>query len=233
MILVFAGTGDAREYVAELAQSGEHLIVCTATAYGASLITPHKNIHSVLGEPLDAAGIVALISENGVTQVIDATHPYAREISANIRSACEKMHIPVARRGRDRFFEADADVDFAEDYETAAKMLKDTEGRILLTIGSRRLAPFVAHIALPRMVIRVLPTSRVLTECESLGFTPAQIIAAQGPFSQGFNSSIYEDYDIRHMVTKDSGSAGGVAEKVLPALERGIHIVVIKRPEEG
>ena len=83
------------------------------------------------------------------------------------------------------------------------------------------------------MIIRVLPTSNVLAECEKLGFVQNQIIAMQGPFSTALNSSIYEDYNIKHMVTKDSGVQGRVEAKVVSAIERGIHVVVIKRPEEA
>lgn len=233
MILIFAGTSDAREYITQLAQKAERLIVCTATKYGASLIEAHKNICKVIGKPLDEKEIMALIECEKVTKVVDATHPYAQEISSNIKAACEQLNIPVEKRVRDSYFDADAYATFAEDYETAAKTLAETSGNILLTIGSRRLKPFAEHIDMARMIIRVLPTSEVLLECEALGFAPKQIIAIQGPFSSGFNSRIYEDYDIKHMVTKDSGKQGGVEKKVLPALERGVQVVVIKRPEEA
>ena len=232
MILVFAGTSDAREYVSQLAQNGEQLIVCTATQYGASLIKPHENIRQVIGRALDTRGITELIAHEKAVKVVDATHPYAQEISSNIKAVCKRLNIPFERRIRDSYFDADSNVEFAKDYDAAAKALVNTTGNILLTIGSRRLKPFAEHIDMARMFIRVLPTSKVLTECEAMGFTPGQIIAAQGPFSESFNSSIYVDYDIKHMVTKDSGRAGGVKEKVLPALERGIHVVVIKRPED-
>ncbi|MBT3320592.1 MAG: precorrin-6A reductase [Clostridia bacterium] len=232
MIIVFAGTSDAREYVAQLAQRGEKLVVCTATAYGASLIAPHKNIVEISGNSLDKKGIAQLVASRKADSVVDATHPYALEVSLNIRATCDQLGVPLERRVREGFLEKSEDLEFADDYTSAAKALANTSGKILLTIGSRRLEPFAKNIEISRMIIRVLPTAKVLAHCESLGFAPAQIIAMQGPFSQELNDSIYEDYDIVHMVTKDSGKQGGVAQKVLPAIERGIHVVVIKRPEE-
>ena len=68
--------------------------------------------------------------------------------------------------------------------------------------------------------------------CESAGILPAHIIAMQGPFSAALNAALYDQLDIRVMVTKDSGVQGGVPEKVLPALERDIHVILIERPEE-
>ena len=58
------------------------------------------------------------------------------------------------------------------------------------------------------------------------------LIAMQGPFSRDFNAALYDQLRIRTMVSKDSGQPGGVADKVLPALERGIDVVMIERPKE-
>ncbi len=232
MILVFAGTSDARAYIAELAENGERLIVCTATSYGASLINKHENIKSVTGKPLDQAQIKTLIEREKIEKVIDLTHPYALEISANIRAACHALDVPLERYTRDSYFKEDADVTFADNYVHAAEILSKTQGNIMLTIGSRRLKPFADMIPRSRMIIRVLPTSEAMTACEALGFFPNQIIGAKGPFSAAFNRNIYEDFSIKYLVTKDSGKQGGLETKIIPALEMGINIIVIKRPEE-
>ena len=60
----------------------------------------------------------------------------------------------------------------------------------------------------------------------------SHVIAMQGPFSRDFNAALYDQFRIRTMVSKDSGQPGGVADKVLPALERGIDVVMIERPKE-
>ena len=54
----------------------------------------------------------------------------------------------------------------------------------------------------------------------------------QGPFSPELNEALYDQFDIQVMVTKDSGKAGGLEEKVLPALAREMDVIVIDRPEE-
>ena len=53
----------------------------------------------------------------------------------------------------------------------------------------------------------------------------------QGPFSQDLNGALYDQFGIQVMVTKDSGAAGGLEEKILPALAREIDVIVIDRPE--
>ncbi|NTW73188.1 MAG: precorrin-6A/cobalt-precorrin-6A reductase, partial [Eubacteriaceae bacterium] len=73
-------------------------------------------------------------------------------------------------------------------------------------------------------------TSSVLKKCEDLGFSPGNILALQGPFSEELNQAMYQEYQIKYMVTKDSGSIGGVREKILPALKMGIQVLILKRP---
>ena len=53
----------------------------------------------------------------------------------------------------------------------------------------------------------------------------------QGPFSPELNGALYDHFRIHFMVTKDSGSAGGLKEKVLPALAREMDVIVIDWPE--
>ena len=71
------------------------------------------------------------------------------------------------------------------------------------------------------------------SEVQHAGIPASHIIAMQGPFSRALNAALYDQLGIRVMVTKDSGRAGGVEEKVIPALEREIHVILIDRPEEG
>ena len=54
----------------------------------------------------------------------------------------------------------------------------------------------------------------------------------QGPFTAELNGAIYDQLDIRVIVTKDSGTAGGVEEKVLSALSRGMDVIMIDPPEQ-
>lgn len=233
MIMVFAGTSDARKYVLDkLAGKGEKIIVCTATKYGAELYPKHPRIVKIYCEPMDEERMLNVMKQDNITRVIDATHPYAVNVSANIKKATDKLGIPleVMPQRKELSGEMAELVDFADDYSDAANKLKKTKGNILLTIGSRNIDVFAENLEKDRLVVRVLPTSDVLQKCEALGLVPSQIIAMQGPFSKEMNTAIYERYQICHMVTKDSGKIGGVEEKIMPAIELGINTIVIKRP---
>ena len=116
--------------------------------------------------------------------------------------------------------------------EAAADALKHTEGPVLLTTGSHTLNLYTRAADPARIWARVLPTREALELCAAAGLPPSHIIAMQGPFSKALNAALYDQLGIRVMITKDSGRAGGVEEKVIPALEREIHVIMIDRPKE-
>ena len=122
--------------------------------------------------------------------------------------------------------------EWVDDAQQAAEAAARMEGNVLLTTGSHTLGVYVERIAPERLYARVLPTAASIAACEGAGIPQSHIIAMQGPFSAQLNDALYAQLQIAVMVTKDSGEAGGVSEKVLPALSRGIHVIAIRRPQE-
>ena len=102
----------------------------------------------------------------------------------------------------------------------------------MLTTGSKELHIFCRDERLrKRLIVRVLPGMESLSLCYENGLEGNQIIAMQGPFSEEINTAIYRQYDIRHMVTKESGAIGGMEEKLSAARKMGIRSYVIARPK--
>ena len=104
---------------------------------------------------------------------------------------------------------------------------------MLLTTGSHTLGAFAAAADPSRLYARVLPTAEALSLCAAAGIPASHVIAMQGPFSRALNAALYDQLGIAVLVTKDGGREGGVEEKVLPALERGIGVILIERPGEA
>ena len=100
----------------------------------------------------------------------------------------------------------------------AAQELARTEGNVLLTTGAKELGAF-APIAPERCYPRVLPTQEGIAACEAAGVPHRNIIAMQGPFSRALNEALIQQFEIRWLVTKDGGAAGGFAEKTQTAQE--------------
>ena len=98
-----------------------------------------------------------------------------------------------------------------------------------LTTGSKELAVYCASGRLKdRLHVRILPGRESLELCMEQGIKGRQILALQGPFSTEMNAAILRQYDIRHMVTKNSGRAGGCQEKLEAAKMLGIPVYVIE-----
>lgn len=95
------------------------------------------------------------------------------------------------------------------DLAGAAERLTAVEGGILLTTGSKELAPFAVPGLRERCFPRVLPSLDSLGRCLELGFSPAHVLCMQGPFSKELNLAIIRQYGIGALVTK--ASAGPAA----------------------
>ena len=230
MTIIFGGTTEGREAAAALRDAGEDVLVCVMSSYARSLLPGTMLCH--VGA-LDASQMKALLLERQPSRVVDATHPYAVQVTQQLHAVCEELGIryerierPVSDGGwRDA-------VEWAEDAEEAAEALWRTDGPILLTTGSKTLPAYAARIPAERLWVRVLPTMAALEICSAAGIPASHIIAMQGPFTEPLNAALYDMLGIRTVVTKDSGHAGGADEKILPALARGIHVIVIRRPAE-
>ena len=66
-----------------------------------------------------------------------------------------------------------------------------------------------------------------MAACEELGIRGRHLIGMTGPFSKQMNQAMLKDYQIRYLVTKDSGISSGFIEKMEAALELGVTLIVV------
>lgn len=226
--VLFSGTTEGRRLSAALAELGAAVEVCVATEYGREEQgeLPGVTVHT---GRLDRAAMEALL--RGADLCIDATHPYATAVTANIRAASEVAGVPYRRLLR-RPSELPEGSLTAANAPEAAKRLAETAGNILLATGAKELSAF-APLGGGRLYPRVLPLRESLEACEAAGIPHRNIIAMQGPFSLALNLALMRQFDIRYLVTKDGGAAGGFAEKAEAARQAGATLVVIRRPADS
>lgn len=226
--VLFSGTTEGRRLSAALAELGAVVTVCVATEYGREEQgeLPGVTVHA---GRLDTAGMEAVLQ--GADLCIDATHPYATAVTANIRAAAEAVGVPYRRLLR-RPSELPEGSVVAADAAEAAARLSETEGTILLATGAKELSAF-AFLGGGRLYPRVLPLRESLEACEAAGIPHRNIIAMQGPFSLELNLALMRQFGIRYLVTKDGGAAGGFAEKAEAARQAGAILVVIRRPADS
>ena len=235
-ILLFAGTTEGRNLAEFLEKNQIPTEVCVATQYGETLLEEGKYLHVHAGR-LDETEMEQQIQKQQITLVIDATHPYAVIVSQNIRRACSRTgteYIRLARKETDASWKQEMeDVTEVASVAEAAAFLAKKEGRIFAATGSKELS---AYQVIPdyqdRVVARVLSTPEAVSECAMLGFSGKNLICMQGPFTEDLNVAMLRQAQASWMVTKESGKAGGVLEKLRAAKKAGEKLVVIKRPGE-
>ncbi len=255
-IIVFAGTTEGRLLSEWLSGEGLKVLACVATEYGSLLMKDQEHLEVRQGR-LTRDEMKLLFQREEQPLVLDATHPYAVEVSENIRTACESAGCEYLRliRSANHAHEIPLNTkalgmdiqggEPAEQEQTknncvtvgsvkeAADWLAETKGRILVTTGSKELHYFTG---IPnyqeRAYARVLATPEVVTHCRELGFTGKHLICMQGPFSKEMNTAMLRQFDASWMVTKESGKEGGFDEKLEAAKEAGAKVVLVRRPPE-
>ena len=232
-IFIFSGTSEGRTISKLLADAGADVHVRVATEYGAEVMGYDENIDVKVGSCGGAEGIANVIRENGYDTVIDATHPYALNITEHIKQACEATGAFYIRLKRS---DSDTDSDSivkVSSVQEAVDYLKDKEGNILASTGSKDIA---LYTQIPdykeRVTARVLSTMESVQKCAEYGFSGKNLICAQGPFSEDTNYATLKQIDAKYIVTKDSGTAGGYEDKVRAAMRAGATVILIERPKE-
>ena len=232
-VILFGGTTEGKDMAEFLTEHQVETLVCVATEYGATRMkdSPYMRISH---ERLDRQAMEALIEAEKPEIVVDATHPYAKEVTANIKGACQAGNTEYMRLLRDVTGEGSEATDavFVDSVDEAAEYLAGTEGVIFAATGSKELHKYTAIPGYrERVVARVLSTPGVAAECAELGFQGENLICMQGPFSRELNVAMLKAKKARYLVTKVTGRAGGYEEKIEAAREAGCVCVIVGRPE--
>lgn len=232
-ILIFAGTTEGRELSEYLAAAGIAHTLCVATEYGKIVLKKHPCVKVHKGR-MDREEMESYIKNGNFGAVVDATHPYAEVVTQNIRRAMQDMDIPYLRLKRESNVTSSYEkIQYFKDSVSCARALEKTDGNILLTTGSKELSVFVKFIdKKERLYARVLPGIESLQLCMDCGIAGRQILALQGPFSTQMNEAMLRQYQIKWLVTKASGNAGGYQEKLDAAQNLDIPVFVIGCPAE-
>lgn len=239
--LVFAGTTEGREAALMLARTGISVTAFTATDYGHEVLDGAadglQNLAVESGRLSEEQIRELLMGEAPDTLVIDATHPYAAQVTANIRRACmdaQKRYIRIVRKST--FAGEPAGVTVLADAQAVTQWANREENikkKILLTTGSKDLMIYTAIDSYrDRVWPRILPDMDSLRIATELGYKKSNIICMQGPFSTEMNIAMIKSVGADVLVTKDTGATGGFDSKLEAALSSGIEAVVIGRPSD-
>lgn len=219
-VLVLGGTLDASLLAQALAKAGVDGIFSYAGRTSAPIAQP---LPTRVGGFGGVAGLQAFLQAERITHVVDATHPFAAQMSSNAVQACTSAGVPLLALERPAWQAQSGDVwRHVPDIAAAVQALPTEPARVFLAIGRQHLAPFLActqHWYLLRLVDPVLdlPAER------------GHVVLDRGPFTMEGDRALLQAHGITHVVSKNSGGAGAHA-KLRVAGEHGLPVIMIERP---
>jgi precorrin-6A/cobalt-precorrin-6A reductase len=223
-VLLLGGTGEARR-LAELVADWPGLTVVTSLAGRTG--TPRLPPGAVrIGGFGGAAGLAQWLRTHEVTEVVDATHPFAARISASAVTASQQVGVPLLVLRRPAWqAEPDDDWHRVPSLDAAARALAGLGERVFLSTGRQGLASFAGldrHWFLARCVEPPEPP------------TPARlaVLLDRGPFSLPGELDLLRGHRIDVLVSKDSGGPA-TAAKLVAARTLGLPVVLVDRPPTG
>ncbi|HTJ64954.1 MAG TPA: cobalt-precorrin-6A reductase [Alphaproteobacteria bacterium] len=170
-------------------------------------------------------GLKTYLTDDKIDAVIDATHPFAAQMSANAAEACGALNIPLAlfTRAAWRPVPGDRWIQVA-DMGAAARALGETPRRVFLTVGGLQLAAF-ADAPQHHYLVRTIDPPEAIA-----GLPDHRVILARGPFTVDDETVLMRDERIDLLVTKNSGGKA-TAAKLAAARALDIEVIMVERPK--
>lgn len=168
-------------------------------------------------------GLAAYIRAQAITHVIDATHPFAAQMSRNAVEACAATGTALVALERAPWAAGPADRWLrVPSIEAAAEALPEAPARVFLAIGRQHLAAFAGRAQHHYLLRLVDPPA-------ALPLPQAEAIVARGPFTLAEDLALLRRHEIQWIVAKNAGGEGARA-KLDAARELGLPVVLIDRP---
>ncbi|MDF5733987.1 MAG: cobalt-precorrin-6A reductase [Rhizonema sp. PD38] len=219
-VLILGGTGDASELAAKASTLPVEVRVSLA---GRTREPQNVSENTRIGGFGGVAGLTTYLCEQEIDLLIDATHPFAAQISFNAAAAAAELGLPRLMLIRsawqpitqDRWQEVDS-------VEAAADALTEHAKRVFLTVGRQQLGSF-AHLDVWFLM-------RLIDPPEENAIVPKGLLLYdRGPFNLASERLLLTQYEIDTIVSKNSGGNATYA-KIIAARELGIKVVMVKRP---
>jgi precorrin-6A/cobalt-precorrin-6A reductase len=220
-LLILGGTSQASDLASAVAAAG----ITATLSYAGRVARPRPQpANHRIGGFGGIDGLAAYLHEHGITHLIDATHPFAAEMSKNAVAASAATGIPLIALTRQPWQRQPEDNwQVVPDMTAAIEALARPAERILLAIGRMHLAGFAAAPQ-HHYVLRLVDPPE-----QSPPLPHHTIIVSRGPFTVASDTALMRDHAIDRIVAKNAGGSGAVA-KIEAARALSIPVIMIDRP---
>lgn len=221
-LLILGGTGDAVELAARASQIADIEVISSLAGRTKQPLTP-KTGKVRIGGFGGAVGLAEFLRCSPIDFLIDATHPFAAQISANAAVAAAQCRVPHLMLVRPAWeaVEGDRWIEVASHSE-AARALSGHSRRVFLTIGRQELTQFAGLEGVWCLMRAIDPPA------QNTLVPHGELLLARGPFSLPDERKLLLEYQIDTIVSKNSGGAA-TYPKIIAARELGIPVVMVQR----
>ncbi len=220
-LLLLAGTQEAKQIAWGLSDAG---IPVLASLAGATRNPQPLPVPTRIGGFGGEDGFRSELKAQGITAVIDATHPFATEITARTARICADINMPYAQVLRPPWSPSAHDswttIDSPED---AAQHLP--EGSVVFLGTGRQTLGQYANVAGCRILVRAIDPPDA-----PLPFENGEFIIGRPPFTLDSEMALFKQLGVTHLVVKNAGGLGGFS-KLEAARQLQIPVLMIARPK--
>ena len=221
-IWLVGGTSESRAIAQQLTQQGLPWLVTVVSPTAARLYAGLPD--RIQSGALSPAGMQSLIRQHGIRAIVDASHPFATEISKQAMAT----GLPYLRFER-QATTLELPAESVPDLDTLLQPTYLENRRVLLTLGIKALHQFRPWQQRARLWARILPTAKA--QAIQAGFAPEQLICDRSPTDALAEQALWQKLGVDTVITKASGGPGGVPVKLAAAKALGVRLLVIARPK--
>ncbi|MEB3357693.1 MAG: cobalt-precorrin-6A reductase [Synechococcales bacterium] len=237
-IWLIGGTQESAQIGRSLAQQSVPCTV-TVTTPEARRLYPDCDCLRIWVGRLDGEQITPFLIQEQIEAILDASHPFAVEVSRLAMAIATRHHIPYLRYERPTLAvpsscdQPSLDAEVTLPLNALDTLLTDPSyrhQRVLLTLGYRLLDRFRDWHTQMTLFARILPSPVALEAAIAAGFTSDRLIALRPPLSADLERALWQHWQISTVITKASGTPGGEDVKRQIAQSLGVRLVTLARP---
>lgn len=227
-IWIIGGTGDSAKLTSAVSAVTSDYLVTVTTPEARQL---YDATCKVIVGTMNEDSMAQFCHRYRIKTIVDASHPFAVNVSQNAIAIAQKLNLPYLRYERAEINSAIRDYLELDSFDTLLQGNYLLNRRVLLTVGCQVLPQFQPWQNRATLFARVLPKLNSLQMALDSGFSSDRLITLRPPITEALERALWQQWQISLVVTKASGKSGGEDIKRKVARQLGISLITIARPK--